>query len=155
MLLPLMVTLYLGTVEVTQGVSVDRKVTLTSYAVADLAAQVQSINNADMTNLLNASSAVIQPYDTTRLAVTVSQVTIDANSNARIAWSNTLNGTARAVGSTVTLPAALVAPNTSLIWGEASYDYTPTIGYVITGTVHLHDQIYMQPRVSASVNRVN
>src|SRR5882757_8547320 len=76
MLLPLMITLYLGAVEI------DRKVTLTTRTVADLASQVSSINNADMTNLLNASASVILPYDTTKLKVTVSEITIDSNGTA-------------------------------------------------------------------------
>ena len=70
MLLPLMITLYLGTVEISQGVGIDRKVTLTTRTVADLASQVSSINNTDMTNLLNASASVISPYDVTKLKVT-------------------------------------------------------------------------------------
>jgi Flp pilus assembly protein TadG len=155
MLLPLMMTLYLGAVEVSQGVGIDRKVTLTTRTVADLASQVSSINNTDMTNLLNASSAVIAPYDATQLKVTVSAVTIDANGNAKIAWSDTLNGTKRAVNSSVSLPAALNVANTTLIWSEVSYSYKPTIGYVITGTLNLSDQIFMRPRLSDTVTRVN
>src|SRR5262245_38138495 len=104
MLLPLMITLYLGAVEISQGIGIDRKVTLTTRTVADLASQVSSINNNDMTNLLNASAAVIVPYDTSKLKVTVSEITIDANGTAKIVWSDTLNGSKRAVGSTVTLP---------------------------------------------------
>lgn len=155
MLLPLMVTLYLGTVEVSQGVSIDRKVSLTTRTVADLASQVSSINNSDMTNMLNASSAVISPYDAAQLKVTVSAVAIDANGVAKVSWSDTLNGTKRAVGSTVTLPAALNVANTTLIWSEVSYNYKPTIGYVITGTLNLTDQIFMRPRLSDSVTRLN
>jgi Flp pilus assembly protein TadG len=155
MLLPLMITLYLGTVEISQGVGIDRKVTLTTRTVADLASQVSSINNSDMTNLLNASSAVISPYDVTKLKVTVSLVTIDANGQAKVTWSDTFQGTKRAVGSTVTLPAALNVANTSLIWSEVAYNYTPTIGYVVTGTLNLSDQIYMRPRLSDTVTRVN
>jgi Flp pilus assembly protein TadG len=155
MLLPLMVTLYLGTVEISQGVGIDRKVTLTTRTVADLASQVSSINNADMTNMLNASAAVIAPYDKSQLKVTVSAVTVDANGAAKVAWSDTLNGTKRAVNSPVTLPTALNVPNTTLIWSEVSYSYKPTIGYVITGTLNLSDQIYMRPRLSDTVTRVN
>jgi Flp pilus assembly protein TadG len=154
MLLPLMVTLYLGAVEISQGVGIDRKVTLTTRTVADLASQVSAINNTDMTNLLNASSSVIAPFDPTKLKVTVSEVKIDANGLATIAWSDTLQGTQRAVGSTVTLPAALTVANTYLIWGEVSYSYKPTIGYVVTGTLNLSDQIYMRPRISDTVSRV-
>ena len=153
MLLPLMLTLYLGAVEISQGVAADRKVTLTSRTVADLVSQVSSINNADMTNSLNAAAAVMAPFGASNLKVTVSSVTIDAQGKATIAWSDTLNGTARSVGATVTLPTALAVANTSLIWSEAQYSYTPTIGYIISGTLTLKDQIYMRPRLSDSVTR--
>jgi hypothetical protein len=43
--------------------------------------------------------------------------------------------------------------NSSLIWSEVQYAYTPTIGYLISGTVTLKDQIYMRPRLSDSVTR--
>ena len=155
MLLPLMLTLYLGGVEISQGVSIDRKVTLTTRTIADLASQGSSINNAGMTNMLNATASVMSPYPTGPLKVTVSSVTIDANGVAKVAWSDTLNGTKRAVGSTVTLPTALNVPNTSLIWSEVSYNYTPTIGYVVTGSLNLNDQIWMRPRLSDSVQRLN
>jgi Flp pilus assembly protein TadG len=155
MLLPLMITLYLGSVEVSQGIGIDRKVTLTARAVADLASQVSSINNSDMTNLLNASQSVIAPYDTSKLKVTVSAVTVDPNGAATVSWSDTLGGTKRATGSAVTLPNALNVPNTTLIWSEVSYSYKPAIGYVITGTLNLTDQIWMRPRLSDTVTRVN
>ena len=153
MLLPLMLTLYLGAVEVSQGVAIHRKVTLTARAVADLASQVTSINNADMTNVLNAAKAVVAPFPEGQLKVTVSAVTIDANGIATIAWSDTLNGTARAVNSTVSLPAALNVANSQLIWGEVYYNYVPTMGYVVTGALNLFDQIYMRPRLSETVTR--
>jgi Flp pilus assembly protein TadG len=127
-------------------------VTLTSRTVADLASQASSISSSDMSNILNASSAVISPYDATKLKVTVSEVTIDADGSAKIVWSCTLGGIARAVGSTVSLPAALNVANTSLIWGEAAYAYTPAIGYVVTGMLNLSDQIYMRPRLSDTVS---
>jgi Flp pilus assembly protein TadG len=153
LLLPLMVTLYLGGVEVSQGLTIDRKVTLVARTVADLAAQAQKITNGDMTNILDASTAVMLPYSTAQAKVTVSQVTIDSDGNATIAWSDSKNGTPRAPGSSVTLPAALNSPNSSLIWSEVSYDYKPVIGYVITGTMALTDQIYMRPRLSDKVDR--
>ena len=59
---PLLVALYLGCVEISDGVSADRKVTLTAAALANLSAQVTTITTADMTNILDASSAIIAPY---------------------------------------------------------------------------------------------
>ena len=153
MLLPLMVTLYLGGVEVSQAVAIDRKVTLIARSLGDLVAQATTVTNTDMTNILNATTAIIVPYQDSKLTITVSSVTIDAAGVAKIAWSDTKNGTARAAGSTVTLPTALNTPSSSLIWAESQYAYTPTIGYVITGTMNLKDQIYMRPRLSDTVAR--
>jgi Flp pilus assembly protein TadG len=155
MLLPLMVTLYLGGVEISQGVAIDRKVTLTSRTLADLSSQGSSINNSAMTNIFNASSAVMAPYPVGTVKATITCVSIDSNGKATVIWSDTLNGTPRAKGSTVTLPAALNVPNTSLLWSEVEYNYKPTIGYVITGTLKLTDQIFMRPRLSDTVTRVN
>jgi len=74
MLLPLMITLYLGTVEISQGVAIDRKVTLTSRTIADLTSQVSTIATSDMTNVFDAASSVIAPYNTdmSLLTMTVS-----------------------------------------------------------------------------------
>jgi Flp pilus assembly protein TadG len=153
MLLPLMVTLYLGGVEVSQAVAVDRKVTLVARTLGDLVAQATNVTTSDVTNILAASAAIVIPYNDSKLKITVSSVKIDSTGVAKIAWSDTKNGTARTVGSTVTLPAALNTNSTWLIWSEAQYAYTPTIGYVITGTMNLKDQIYMRPRLSDCVTR--
>lgn len=153
MLLPLLVTLYFGTVEVSQGLSIDRKVTLTARTVADLVSQASSIDNTGMSNILKASESVILPYPTKDLKVTVSAVTIDDKGQATVTWSDALNTTPRAKGQSVALPSALVVKNTQLIWSEVKYTYTPTVGYVITGTLDLSDQIYMRPRLSDTVTR--
>jgi hypothetical protein len=83
----------------------------------------------------------------------VSSITIDANGKATVTWSDTKNGTARSVGSNVTLPTALVVANNSLIFSEVEYAYKPTIGYLISGTLTLKDNLYMRPRLSDSVAR--
>ena len=153
MLLPLMITLYLGGVEVSQAVAVDRKVTLVARTLADLVAQATSVNSTDMTNILNAATAVVAPYsDTQAQGHGLARRRSTRNGVAKVVWSDTQNGTARAVDSTVTLPAALKIANTSLIWAKCPYAYTPTIGYVITGTMTLTDQIYMRPRLSDTVS---
>jgi Flp pilus assembly protein TadG len=73
MLLPLMVTLYIGGVEVSQAIAVDRKVTLVARTLGDLVAQSTTVNAADMTNILNAASSVVQPYSSSLIQITVSR----------------------------------------------------------------------------------
>ncbi|MGE0752021.1 MAG: TadE/TadG family type IV pilus assembly protein [Variibacter sp.] len=153
MLLPLMVVLFLGCAEVSQAVGIDRKVGLTTRTVSDLVAQVKSVSDSDMSNIMAAVAAVAAPYPTSNLRLKVSSITIDANKVAKIAWGDAMNTSARQKGDVVIVPNGLLIANTTLIWAEATYNFTPTIGYVITGTLPLSDQIYMRPRLSDCVQR--
>lgn len=155
-LAPLMIALYLGCVEISDGVAADRKVTLTAGTLANLLAQsTGTLQAADFTNIFDASTAVMKPYSTASLSTTVSCLRIDAAGVVTVAWSETRNGTARGIGSSPTIPPALVTPSTSLIWSEVSFGYTPIIGYTITGTLNLADQMFMSPRQTAPADGVN
>ena len=154
-ILPFMLIGYLRGVEVGNGISVDLRVSLTARTVADLASQYITIDNSTMTNILNASTAVMAPYSAAPIVVTVSEVTTDSSGRGTITWSDSLNGTPRPVGQSVTLPTQIQTPNVSFIWAEVSYAYTPGLGYVMTGTLSLSDQEYMYPRLANSVTRVN
>jgi Flp pilus assembly protein TadG len=144
---PLMVGLYLGCAEISDGVGADRKVSLTTAAVANLSAQVTVISSDDMTNILNATTSIIYPYSANNLKITVSCINIDANKRATVKWSATRNGTV--LSGSPSLPSALLIANSQLIFSQVSYAYTPTIGYTITGTLNLSDQMYMMPRITA------
>ena len=110
MLLPLMLTLYLGAVEISQGIGVDRKVTLTARTVADLVSQVTSVSNNDMTNSLNAATAVMAPFPTGNLKVDVSSVTIDAQGNGHrcverhVEWHGEIKGRDRDIAGRARIP---------------------------------------------------
>lgn len=146
LLAPLMIGLYLGCAEISDGVAADRKVSLTAAAVANLTSQVTNITSSDMTNILDASSAIIVPYSAANLKITVSCLNIDANQNVTVKWTATRNG---GVGGSTAVPSALKVANSQLILSEVSYSYTPTVGYTITGTLTLSDHMFMSPRISA------
>jgi len=148
-----MMTLYLGSVETSQGIAASRKVTLTAHTLADLSSQYTDITNADMSNILNAASAIMAPYPVAGLQAVMSELSINAQGQASVVWSDTLNGTPRSVGQVVNVPSALAVPNTYLVLSEVQYGYDPTYGYVLTGTLTLSDQMYMRPRQSTSIAR--
>jgi Flp pilus assembly protein TadG len=147
LLAPVMIGLYLGCVEISEGVSADRKVSLIAAALANLSAQVTTISSTDMTNILDASSAIAAPYPANKLKMTVTCLKIDANKNVTVKWSVTRGGTANS--GSMTIPSALAVANSQLILSESSYAYTPTVGYTITGTLNLTDKMYMSPRITA------
>jgi Flp pilus assembly protein TadG len=153
LLLPLLLALYLGGVEVTQAISIDRKITISARTVADLVARSSGFTNTEMANILSASATVASPYSAQNMRMKVSQIQIKADGTSTVSWSAAKNTSKREKGEPVTVPTTLkiAGKETYLIWAEVEYDYTPTIGYVLTGTLKLTDQIYMRPRVSISV----
>ena len=151
MLMPLMLVLYLGCSELATGVAIERKVTLTARALADLSSQFTAIAQNDMTNILNASADIIAPYPSAQLVAVVSELSINAQGQAVVVWSSAYNGTARIVGSTVTVPASLATPNSYLLLGEAQYSYAPGLGKSVVGNLTLSNTMYMRPRQSNSV----
>ena len=153
LLLPMMTTLYLGSVEASQGIAANRKITLATHTLADLASQYTDITNADMSNILAAGPATLAPYPTASLQEVVSEISINAQGVPTVVWSDTLNGSALTVGQVVSVPASLAVPNSYLVLSQVQYTYNPTYGYVLTGTITLHDQIFMRPRQSSSIAR--
>jgi Flp pilus assembly protein TadG len=152
-LLPLMLVMYFGSIQITDAISADRQVTLVASTVAEITSQYTTVSSTDVSNILSASSAVLAPFPIANASVTLSSVLIDSTGKATIDWSSSLNGTQRASGTVVTslIPAGLLVANTSVIWGEATYSYKPVIGWVITGTVPMYDQIFLRPRQSNNV----
>jgi Flp pilus assembly protein TadG len=155
LVLPVMLALYIGGVEVGDGFAISFKSTLAARTVTDLASQYISIDNSDMSNILGAASTVLTPYATSNVVVTLSEITTNAQGVGKIVWSNSLNGTARVVGATITLPTKLQTANITIMFGEVTYPYTPAMGYVLTGTITIYESFYFYPRMSTTIARVN
>jgi Flp pilus assembly protein TadG len=156
LVLPLMLSLYVTGTEISTAIAINRKVTILARTVTDLVSRSTTVSTTDMGGILDASVAVIAPYTSNSAVFTVSQIKIDSNGVAKIDWSCSYQGTARTAGTTVTVPSQLVTIPPAgqfsyLIWGEAQFSYTPPIGYMLTGTMVLKDQIYLAPRMSQSV----
>jgi Flp pilus assembly protein TadG len=161
--LPFMLLLYLGGIELGIAMAINVKVTATTHSLADMIAQNTQISASQLQNILGASTAIIAPYPTTDgsgnslITVTVSEVSTDGSGRATVQWSRSYNGTAvaagRSVGQTMTLPTSLTGAqnnNVSLILGEVAYAYTPNLGHAISGTVTLRDSFYLFPRCSTN-----
>jgi len=156
MILPAMIALYLGLVDVTQVLSASRKASGVASAVGDLVAQSISIDDAGMDNIFVAASAMLAPFDPNTLTVVVTSIDADADGNATVGWSDALNAAPRAVGAAVVLPEGLIEPNASLIMSEVTYAYESAVSELVTGgAVNTEDIFYLRPRRSLFVGRTN
>jgi len=160
MVLPIMVVLFFGVVEISSAVSVDRKASLVARTLSDLTSQMASVADADLTSFGEAAKAIMTPYPASPLVSSITEVYVDKTSGvARVQWSKALTiGTTGSVtvasvaphnpGDVVVLPPTLiVAKGTYVIWSEVSYKYTPAVGYVLAKTgLTFNDAAYTRPR---------
>jgi Flp pilus assembly protein TadG len=103
LLLPLMLTMYFGSIVITDAISADRQVTLVASTVAEIASQYTTVSSSDVANILSAASVVLAPFPVANAQVTLSSVSIDQNGDATVAWSQALTGSGRAL-NTVSSP---------------------------------------------------
>jgi Flp pilus assembly protein TadG len=169
---PFMLALLVGGVELGDGMAINVKVSATAHSVADMVTQNTSLSTASMQNILTGATAIIAPYpvNNSELLVTVSEISSDANGTLTLQWSQSYNGASfgsgrPSIGSSanyqpLSIPTSLNGtagnvnnPNNqndqvSFIVSEVSYAYTPNLGFTISGTVVLRDNDWVFPRCS-------
>jgi Flp pilus assembly protein TadG len=172
LILPLMLTLYIGSVELGDGIAINFKTTLAARTVADVASQcgVCTVNNTGnngtidattMQSILNASTKVLSPYNqapysASNVVITLSELKVSPNQTlGAVQWSCSLNGTPRPLASTVNIPNNTqlnqLTTDAYVLYSEASYPYTPSLGYVITGTITLNQNAMFIPRLTTQI----
>jgi Flp pilus assembly protein TadG len=150
LILPLMLTLYIGGNEFGHALTLKRKVSHAASTIADLITQSKTITGADMSNIFDATERILWPYGSDGARMVVSLIIITEDNEATVVWSAARNDTQLAVGP-ITVPADVNTANTYLLRSDVHVDYTPSIGYVLTGTVDLGDRFYLRPRQGAAI----
>jgi Flp pilus assembly protein TadG len=160
LILPILIVLWFGGVEVTQALSVDRRLNNLASAIGDLVARSKVITWADIDNIFDIAPGAMFPYCRTEtectnegLQMRVSAVTMNSAGTAKVAWSRAHGTTAYTVNQTVDtlVPATLRVPDTQIVVAEVFYTYSPAVGYVITGDRDLDDRMFFVPRLVSKI----
>jgi len=151
---PVMITLFFGITEISDGLEAGTKVTAVASTAADLVAQEKVICDAEMNDVFAALNEIMFPYATNNMQIRISSVIDGGNNTAKVAWSDARNMTARTVNSQVTgLPAGLVDPNGSVIFAEVTYNYINASAHWLAPSIAITDQFYLHPRKVAQIGR--
>src|SRR5882672_10744069 len=150
MVVPVMLLLFFGTDEFASGIAVNRKVTLMARTLSDLTSQNVTVTDTQLTNIRNASTAIMTPYSATPVKSTITELYVDPTTKvAKVQWSK--GDEVRQVNTTVAIPAALQVGGSYLIYSEVNYAFVPTVGYVLKNSIKLSDFTFTRPRQSQCV----
>lgn len=156
MVVPLMVVMFIGTVEFSQAITVDRRVSQVATSTADLIARTKSMTATDMDGVMQVVEQIVKPYDHTLLRMTVINVIAapDDAANTTVCWAYPHNGGTGTFSKNdpYPLPPGVVEAGDSVIVTDVQYDYTPLIfNHFITTTQQLTEKFFMKPRLSSYV----
>ena len=153
LLAPFMIALWLGSSELTQGISADRKLSLATSTLADLVTQQTSLTSDEMTNIMNATEAIMMPFSTADLAIEIVGIQIDDDGGTEVTWSATRGAGANpsAIGGSYDIPEVFTRTEGFLVVAHLRYAYTPPTMYVVTGSLELSDSFYLRPRRSDAI----
>lgn len=154
LILPAMIMLLLGTVEIGNAVLIQRKVTAAVQTAADLAAQATTLSDADVTNLFEAMNAVIEPYPIADAVYVLRNVISTGGGGAEINWVEAQGGDGGEAGDPIDLPSGLLIGGGSVIVAEVTFNYSPVFGDLFLGTFAVSDTAYLRPRRTTIVARL-
>ncbi|GHB45285.1 hypothetical protein GCM10007094_38350 [Pseudovibrio japonicus] len=159
-LLPLLLFLFVGMVELTTALSYDRRVSKTAASIADLVARAQDVSTS-INDIERAIEHQMTPFEDAAVEVRVGMVLI-VNQLPEVVWGWANNTTAWTQGNE---PEGITFPDTMLTTGQyylvatANFEYTPLLGSVmsnlsehLTGdkgnflSIPLSDSFILRPR---------
>jgi Flp pilus assembly protein TadG len=125
LIMPIMLALYAGTVEISEALSVDRKVTRVASTVADLVSQRSAVTEAEILDIFEASAAILEPYDPSLVRIVVTAVNV-TNAGQTVAWSRAHNAIALRAGDSnpSPVPDNIATIGTQTIVASVDYDFT-------------------------------
>lgn len=168
LIVPFLLIFYFLSMEVSQAIENNKKVSRIGSMVADLVAQNAEVTPAELDAIMQIGSAVLQPYgrSSPRITVTGIYITDEATPKAQVVWSRKLaNGAfsrAALKGTVTSVPIALEIRDTFILRVESELDYRPVIAWSADGkaamglaaafdNINMSETYYLRPRMSSDV----
>lgn len=146
LIFPVMITMYMGAVDVSQVLTADRKITTLASTTADLVAQAETVDADEMADIYAAAAEIVAPFPSADLSIVVTSIELDENGDPSVGWSDAYNGTPRASVSGVTIPDGMIEAGGSVILAEVTYLYDSILTKFVGQDFELDDAFFLRPR---------
>jgi|RhiMethySRZTD1v2_1073278.scaffolds.fasta_scaffold44184_3 Flp pilus assembly pilin Flp len=172
MIVPIMAIMFIGAVELSQAITVDRRVSQVASSTADLVARwsppsgsgsTMGIPQSEITDITRVGGIIVSPYDRVPLRIVLRSVMSSPTdaTNTKQWWACTFDGLGSSLSCTCTntsfsLPPNLVTTLDNVVISEATYTYKPLVfdhfmkrlgaSGGTPGTYTLAETIFLKPR---------
>ncbi|MBB2971973.1 TadE/TadG family type IV pilus assembly protein [Mesorhizobium sp. RMAD-H1] len=159
LVVPLIVLVYLGAVDLSGGIETDKNVSRAAGIIADIVAQQSTVSKTQLDDIFEIGEATIFPYDRAKPGIKVTAIQVAAspqtNPPATVAWSYS-NGklSPDTKGRTIDIPVGFRTNGTYLIKVEVALTYVPVTAWGMRnlvsadGGLPLSETYYLSPRLA-------
>lgn len=163
LVLPIMLLLLVGMTELYSAMTLDRKLSQTSSAIADLVAQESAVTRGELLAIMDVAEAILDPYPESGIQFVVAGVRMEEENQPEVTWSEGMNVTSWATGAPppIDIPEELTKTKGAfLVVTHGTYTYQPVFTNLFkdifgTSQIELEDAYYLRPRLSAEVGCCN
>lgn len=162
-IMPIMLTLYLSSMEVSQGFDIHKRVGRAASMVADIITQQSSITRAELKEISDIGQSTLLPYGRTdpEIEMVGIQITMDSPPRSIVGWSLKAQGNATSVpyakGSSIDVPDRLKIAGTYVVRSRVDLDYKPLTTWTFRNSggstsIPMKKTLYLRPRLVGIVD---
>jgi len=168
-LMPLLLCIYFGSMELMQAIDTNRKMGRVSAQIADLVSQNMNVDKATIDAMMQIGRSSLAPYNRSKpdIKITAVKMSNDATPTATVLWKrNRVGNSFTSAGSSsevVTVPATFKEKGQVVIKVEVSLSYNLLLGwdgktgpkYGVAGffnDIPMKKTYYFRPRIGGTVN---
>ncbi|HEY4274754.1 MAG TPA: TadE/TadG family type IV pilus assembly protein [Rhizomicrobium sp.] len=151
--LPIILTMFLGLIELSQASGVRAQIINMASAGGDLIAQESTTSGSDLDSVFSAVNTMLFPNDISQATITITSV-IDGGTGKQpvVAWScskgKTPSPMTKGAAPSPALPTGLLTAGSggSVIWSRVSYRYNSFLNYFLPQWSDWSNDFYLKPR---------
>lgn len=165
---PVLLALYFVTMELTQGIESNKKVSRVGSMVADLVTQQSDLKASELDAIMKIGNAIIYPYNRSTPTIEVTGIWIGEEKDAEptVQWSrkvvDNVYGNGLEPGTKVSVPDTLKIGGTFLVQVDASLGYRPVITWAAEkkaaiglaaafDKIEMDETYYLRPRMTTKI----
>lgn len=149
---PILLTLFLGTFDLGNGILANQKTIRASQVTADLVARSSTIDSTMLDEAIEAGELALNPLSTATFGVDVVSISFDDDANAVIEWRETRNMSP--VGDVLSRVESLAQAGEGVLVVTVQYEFHPVFAGFLVNNIPMQETAFARSRQGAVVEQI-
>ena len=148
-LLPVLISLLMGTFDIGRGITVNQKTIAAAQIIGDLVARDRSVTFSSLQEIVTAGRLAFDPYSSAPFGYDIVSVQFDEDGEPEVLWRVTENAAQNDVA--VESSSALGGPGDGVVIVTAVYNYEPYFTKFVVDEISMQEVAFLRGRRSPVV----